>query len=210
MKALPLLLYFLFQFIVGTLMAQTDLSGEYQLAPLPEIAAGFQLKKDSSFEFYFIYGAIDRYGKGSWTVEGNEVVLNSSPGAHPPFVLETTEPGPAGGCLIRMADHNPFLLSAIYAMENLQTQAGFVQANNRGELQINRMESDSVFLVSELFPEKTYRFRLPENGHRTLVFRLAPDAFEVFLSGIRLRIEGNTLAGSIPLLKPGDYRFNRK
>lgn len=197
-------------FFTYRVMAQTDLTSEYQLAPLPEIAAGLALHADSSFEFYFIYGALDRYGKGTWSVEGNDVVLQSSAGEHPPFVLEQTEPGPAGGCLIRIADKNEFLRSAVYAMDDLQTQTGFAKTNNQGEVLLSNLLSDSIFLVSELFPEKIFRCRLPENGHRSLSFRFSPDALEVFLAGIRLRKEDHALVGSIPLLKPGSYRFIRK
>jgi hypothetical protein len=205
-----LLYLLLFHLFLGKLMAQTDLPGEYQLSPLPEIAAGIQLKPDSSFEFYFIYGALDRFGKGTWTLEGNEVVLKGNAGEHPPFALLHTAPGTADGIRIRIEDKNEFLRSAIYAMVDLDTQAGFAKTNNRGEVYLQYTTADSIFLVSELFPEKIFRYRLPDNGHRELVFRFAPDALDVFLTGIRLRIEGKTLVGPIPLLKPGDYRFNRK
>jgi hypothetical protein len=45
------------------MMAQTNnITGVYNLRGVMEMASGFKLNNDSSFEFYFSYGALDRYG----------------------------------------------------------------------------------------------------------------------------------------------------
>ena len=56
-----------------------DYTGEYYLRGVMETASGFKLNPDSSFQFFFSYGALDRMGSGKWTVRGNELILNSRP-----------------------------------------------------------------------------------------------------------------------------------
>ena len=52
--------------------------GTYLLQGVREMASGFELKADSTFEFFFSYGALDRYGKGKW--KQNHLQQQSSPG----------------------------------------------------------------------------------------------------------------------------------
>src|SRR5438477_12312076 len=67
-------------FLNNSIMAQTnDLTGVYNLRGVMEMASGFKLNKDSSFEFYFSYGALDRYGSGKWSLINNKIVFNSKP-----------------------------------------------------------------------------------------------------------------------------------
>ena len=54
--------------------------GEYYLTGFMETASGFKLNTDSTFDFFFSYGALDRSGKGTWKQEGNKVIFNSKPG----------------------------------------------------------------------------------------------------------------------------------
>jgi hypothetical protein len=42
-----------------------------------ETASGFKINEDSSFEFYFSYGALDRYGSGKWNIKNDSIILNS-------------------------------------------------------------------------------------------------------------------------------------
>ena len=44
------------------------MAGEYSLTGVMETASGIQLNKDSTFQFYFSYGALDREGQGKWSV----------------------------------------------------------------------------------------------------------------------------------------------
>ena len=42
--------------------AKNSLAGEYYLKAVMETASGFNPHSDSTFEFFFSYGALDRYG----------------------------------------------------------------------------------------------------------------------------------------------------
>src|SRR4051794_35415749 len=54
--------------------AQKNMEGEFVLEGVREMACVFKLNSDSSFEFYFSYGALDRYGSGKWTTDKNKIM----------------------------------------------------------------------------------------------------------------------------------------
>ena len=53
------------------------IAGIYHLQDVKSTASGFKFNADGSFLFFFTYGAIDRYGSGAWTIENDQVVLQS-------------------------------------------------------------------------------------------------------------------------------------
>ncbi|MEO8112504.1 MAG: hypothetical protein ABI594_20815, partial [Ginsengibacter sp.] len=58
--------------------SQNNVAGEYYVRGAgPEIASGFLLKPDSTFQFFFSYGALDREGEGKYSIHNNKVVFNS-------------------------------------------------------------------------------------------------------------------------------------
>src|SRR5689334_7557986 len=74
-------LLLLFALIFGTSMrAQTsNIAGAYYLQGVMETGSGFKLNEDSTFQFFYSYGALDRYGSGKWKAENGKVTLNSKP-----------------------------------------------------------------------------------------------------------------------------------
>src|ERR1700745_3082366 len=59
-------------------MNAQNITGEYYLDGVMETASGFQLNTDSSFQFFFSYGALDRYGKGKWSLQDDSVIVFNS------------------------------------------------------------------------------------------------------------------------------------
>ena len=58
---------------------QENIAGAYYLQGVMETGSGFKLNKDSSFQFFYSYGALDRYGSGKWKLENHKIILNSKP-----------------------------------------------------------------------------------------------------------------------------------
>ncbi|GAO43494.1 hypothetical protein [Flavihumibacter petaseus] len=71
--------------------AQTSLAGDYYLQGVHEVASAFRLKPDSTFEFFFSYGALDRTGTGRWSVAGGRIVFQSRPWPGSDFRLLGTD-----------------------------------------------------------------------------------------------------------------------
>ena len=53
-------------FTCTNVMRAQNIAGEYYLEGVMETASGFQLSADSGFQFFYSYGALDRFGKGKW------------------------------------------------------------------------------------------------------------------------------------------------
>src|ERR1700754_5195768 len=82
MKKIIYIIYFLnLNTCIMQAQAQTKptLAGEYQLRGVMEMASGLLLKPDSTFEFFFSYGAMDRGGSGNWqwNEKDSSVILNT-------------------------------------------------------------------------------------------------------------------------------------
>ena len=73
-----------------------DLAGHYVLQGVMEVGSELWLKPDGSFEYMLAYGAADYWAKGTWSHDGNAVVLNSAGKEAAPFRLLRSEAGKAG------------------------------------------------------------------------------------------------------------------
>src|SRR4030095_4396775 len=94
------------------LTAQTtsSMQGEYYLRGVMETASGFKLNADSSFQFFYSYGALDRYGSGTWKQTNNTIILNSRPQPPKDLALIKSEKSPGDVVTIRIVDNNELIL----------------------------------------------------------------------------------------------------
>ena len=54
------------------------MAGNYVLHGVMEVGSELLLKPDGKFEFMLAYGAADYWAKGTWSHDGNAVVLHSA------------------------------------------------------------------------------------------------------------------------------------
>jgi hypothetical protein len=73
-----------------------DMAGHYVLRGVMEVGSELLLKPDGKFEFMLAYGAADYWAKGTWTRDGNAVVLHSAGKEEAPFRLVRSEAGKPG------------------------------------------------------------------------------------------------------------------
>lgn len=52
-----------------------DITGTYLLRGVQETAAGFRFAPDSTFEFFFSYGAVDRFASGTYSQKNGSVIV---------------------------------------------------------------------------------------------------------------------------------------
>ncbi|RYF91726.1 MAG: hypothetical protein EOO00_07975 [Chitinophagaceae bacterium] len=70
----------LFTLIFSLTMTLTQaqvLAGEYYLQNVMETGSGFKLNADSTFQFFFSQGALDRMAEGTWTSDGDSVIMQT-------------------------------------------------------------------------------------------------------------------------------------
>ena len=183
--------------------------GEYYLTGVMETASGFRLNADSTFDFFFSYGALDRSGKGTWKQEGNKVIFNSKPGTKG-FALINSKVADDENITIKITEENPIFRSHVYAkIKQGQIETDGVTDNN-GVVVFPKQSIDSIILVLEFCPDKFFTFinKYKEQNH--FEFNFEKDIMDVFFEGLTLSInKENDLEGQHPLLRPGIYQFKK-
>ncbi len=183
------------------------ISGEYYLRGVMETASGFKLNEDSTFEFFFSYGALDRSGQGSWKLKDNKVVLNSPKPTGQSFSLISSKQTAADLITIKIIEENQFFLSSVYAIVKSGNNQLEGMTNKSGVITFPKQQADSIVLLFEFAPEKTAVFTLTNKDDNYFEFRFDPTALEVFFEDLSLTVEEKELKGQHPLLKQGTYHF---
>jgi len=106
--------------------------GIYSLTSVMETASAFKLNKDSTFEFYFSYGALDRYGSGKWSIVNKLIVLNSKPYPGKDFKLTDSSLTKNSFITIQIKDKNPHLYRFVYCLSKGETGDSLLNANDSG------------------------------------------------------------------------------
>ena len=126
--------------------AQSKITGEYYLRGVMETASGFLLKPDSTFEFFFSYGAVDRYGAGTWTLAGDKIILNSKQKPGQDFKMLNSKEVNDDFITIKIVDSNTYLLNHVYgALHYTDTTLGNV-SDQSGEIKISRKGAEKDFI----------------------------------------------------------------
>ena len=203
-KKIQLLLIFLgMETVVG---AQSAIPGEYYLRGVTEVASGFLIKPDSTFEFFFSYGALDRMGSGKWVAKANEIILDSKSRPLHDFALVSSKAVKDDFITIKITDNNELLQRYVYARLKFTDTVMEGMTNEKGEIKFPRKTTGSLSLQFKFCPEKTSVFDLAKE-HNYFEFRFEPWIAEYFFNDFHLTLDGKDLKGKHPLLDEKEYRF---
>lgn len=187
------------------------LTGEFYLRGVTEVASGFRFNADSTFDFYFMYGAVDRFGKGTFEQLGDSLILHSTPKPERDFILVSAKTIEDQHVVIRVADPNPMVLP--YVLCQLETPDTILQgqSDQEGYIRFDKTPVKSIALLHQLWPDRPSVFPVEQPELNSFEFTLDPKIVEVDFNGIVLRLTENTLTGRHPLLDPGKtYRFEKQ
>jgi len=206
---------FIFLILIVTIKMQAQektntLVGEYYLQGVMETASGFKLNPDSTFEFFFSYGALDRSGKGTWQQNGNQLIFNSSQATGKDFSLISSNTVANDGVKIRIVDANPSLRSNVYALLKSGDKRLEEITDRNGEINFPQPKVESINTGAEFCPEKAFVFTNNQPAHNSFEFRIEKDIMEVFFNQLTLTLNENSMEGQHPLLKEGVYRFEKR
>lgn len=209
-KKITFILFLIIAF--STMEAQQTIqtvTGEYYLKGIMETASGFKLNEDSTFDFFFSYGALDRTGSGKWQQQGNQVIFSSINNKQKEFSLLNSKIEANDKVTIRIMDANPSLRSHVYAVLVSGDTKTEGMTNSKGEIIFSRQEVDHIQLVLEFCPEKTFIFNNSLKLHNYFEFKIEKGIMEVFFDQLTLTLNEEGFEGQHPLLKPGTYRFKK-
>jgi hypothetical protein len=188
--------------------SQEPMTGEYYLTGVREVGSGIKLNADSTFEFFFAYGALDRFGKGSWKQRDKQIILTSRPRPPKDFALVTSRKTPDKGITIRIVDPNKQLLRYVECTIRNGTEVRREMANADGEVHFASLPAEAISLRFELCPDRYSVFTIDSKAHNYFEFRFEPWIVEVFFENIPYTISGKDMEGPHPLLEPGKtYSF---
>lgn len=205
MKAAIYLLLFFISLTIN-LHAQKNIEGEYVLEGVREIAAAFKLNSDSTFEFYFSYGALDRYGSGKWAIDKDNIIFTGKPSPGKDYKLVNTSATNRDFPVLKIEDKNTYLYRLVYCRLLSPQHDTIIPFNDNGVLNLP-YAADSIQLLSDLCPEKAPSFTL-QSKPLTYTFNFEPWIPEVFFNGNTFHYEDGFFEGSFPLLQSGRmYRF---
>ena len=197
-------------FICITHTVAQNISGTYYLSGVMETASGFQLNKDSSFEFFFSYGALDRYGKGKWSLlKDSVIVLNSSQRPQYDFKLAKDSITKEKNIIIQVDDNNKNILQYVQGFAKTKSGEKYFEMNSDGIAQIKNQQIDSVALIFSLCPDRYSVFPVTDKSNYFL-FNIEPWIAEVFFKNFILKYTNNTLMGKHPLLEKKEYTYEKE
>jgi hypothetical protein len=194
---------------MNALSVQSTVSGEYYLQGVMETASGFKLNEDSTFQFFFMYGAMDRAGEGTWSVQGDSIVLNSTRKAAPDYALVKSEAGEKDSIVIRMLDSNEMTSRYLYCIikgGGVEQEAAF---ESDGAARFASQPLDSITILFEFAPEKISTFTIAQKDHHYFEFRFEPWIMEVFFHNFHLKYGGDHLSGGNPLLNGTSFNYKK-
>jgi hypothetical protein len=169
----------------GALLAATEAHGQASPVSLAgtydgrqmELAAALRLGVDGRFDYYLSYGALDETASGTWTVEGDAVVLDSDPVAAPGFALIESDKGRGGRFDLALeAPHGlPVQLfeATLILSDGTAQRGGFGEERLRFPLERGKTVA-ALQLDFPVFRVSSGRIEVPQ-GTRAMRFRFEPN-----------------------------------
>ncbi len=109
-----------------------DPAGHYVLRGVMEVGSELLLKPDGTFEYMLAYGAADYWDKGTWTHEGNAVILNSAGKEEAPFRLLRSEAGKPGRIRVWVMGKNGHGVANIHVQLKVGEQSSEATTDSDG------------------------------------------------------------------------------
>jgi hypothetical protein len=182
-----------------------SIPGEYILEDSHEVASVFELRSDSTFSFYFAYGASERYAEGIWVAVENDIVLNSPVPEKPDFILMSSEAKKGvKKFTVRIVDVNEMILPYVIVTLKSGKETKFAKAGHDGVAEFGLMNPDTVYLQHEIWQNEPVKIIVTDKKINYYEFSINPDIIKVRIKDMKFNLTGNDLTGPHPLL---DGRF---
>jgi len=193
--------------------AQTKptIAGEYELRGVMEMASGLLLKPDSTFEFFFSYGAMDRGGSGKWVwnEKKNTVILNTPDRHQSDYALVQSRKDTGKLTTFRITDPNQFLLR--YTQFRVYTANGIIEGetDEKGYFSMPQQPVMKIELLLQLCPERFSTITITDSALTYFEFRFEPWVTDVYFNNVVLHLKEYGFEGGHPLLEGDQYDWNK-
>jgi hypothetical protein len=186
-----------------------SIAGNYSLTGVMETASGIELHTDSTFVFYFSYGALDRHGSGKWSIHNDNIILDSRPYPGKDFKLVKSTFVENNPTTIKIEDANSNLYRLVYCLVKRPVGDTIINADQKGVIVLHN-DIDSIHLLCELCSERITSFAIDSGKSNIYTFHFEPWITEIFFKSFALHYAGDHLVGKHPLLDDKEYTFKRE
>lgn len=186
-----------------------NMTGEYFLQNAREMASGFLLNADNSFQFFFSYGALDRQASGEWKQEGDKILFNSRAWPGDDYTLVRSETGEKHMIRIQFEQNNPMLSAYMYASLAKGAEGSWERFDQRGYVLLPFQPFESISLLFEFCPERFTEIPISVNGHQSFIIRPEQTLAEMFLKDFTLTVTLEGLMGKHPMMEGTDFIYSK-
>ena len=185
-------------------------TGVYFMRGVMETASVFELKPDSSFEFFFSQGSLDRYGKGTWHKEADSIVFNSRPRPDKDFAMVSSKTTTDNFVTVKLVEKNTMILP--YTEVTIKTGDKVLRqtTDSHGEVHFPKQSVTIISLLFRLCPDRASVFNIENSRNNYFEFRLEPWMAEIFFENFSLQLAGKELSGKHPLLQGQVFRYEKE
>lgn len=174
------------------MQTSSTVKGTYALTGMHEMAGAFRFSDNGRFDFYYSYGAADRMADGSFTQEGNRIILKSSKEAGKDFTV-TKQSTSGKGFTIKIHAADPYMASTVACIVmNGETKTRY-ETDNRGMIHIELPVAEKIYLQHQLFPDVVTPIKDEKNSNNYFEVSLNPSLQKISFKGIDLTVDGDTL-----------------
>lgn len=169
-----------------------ELHGKYSLEGIQDMFAEFVFFNNQTFEFSFSYGVVNRHAKGSYSLVGDTIILQSD--KNPGTDFEITQQDIKGKTYkVVVRDENAFLTQKVKAITYFGELRKEFEADSEGVIDINTKNCEKIYLQHELYPDVATLIKDELNANTYFEVRIKPSLQYVTFDGVSLRKEGAIL-----------------
>lgn len=179
-------------FIANLTLAQKKMNANYRLSGIQDLAAGFQFRDDGTFSFFYMYGAVDRFAKGTYSISNDTIKLHSSKEPGKDFTI-MNQSEKKNGYKVVVKDKNQYLISYVTAIVFNGEEKTSFESDKDGNINIDGKRCDKIYLKHELYPDIVTEIKNEQNPNNYFEVALNPSLQEISFKGIDLFIDGPSL-----------------
>jgi hypothetical protein len=173
--------------------------GVYRMSGGHEMVAAFEFKKDSTFKFYFIYGAVDRNSSGRYSIHDRNIILHALKEPGKDFII-TRQEKRGEGTAIKVSDKNPYLIRNVAGIFKKGAEQDQQFSDQDGYMHSNLADCDTIYVIHTLFPDVPTIIKKKEPKNNYFEISLNPSLEAVSFQDFTLSIDPEGLTGSLPWL----------
>ncbi len=180
-----------FLFIHVAAMSQSKIYGTYYFRK-QEMVAAFNFSADGKFEFFFSYGAVDRNARGTFSIVGDTVKLNSEKKGGKDFTV-TKQSKTGTGYKLQFQHPNKYLLENIISIFVVNGKVQQLTTDSEGMLKVDLPRCDTIYVHHALYPDISTMVKDKKNTNNNFTISLNPSLEQVSFKWLDLIIAKDKL-----------------